>query len=425
MTEQEHLWERRVITKLAQASLKEQKRARRWSIFFKFLVFAYITFILYMFSEPDLSTATITNHSALVELQGLIADGESASADNIVSALRSAFEDEKTQGVILRINSPGGTPVQAGYIYDEIVRLREKYPDIPLYAVVSDMAASGGYYVASAADKIYVSNSSIVGSIGVRINNFGVVDAMEKLGVESRTISAGEHKWGKFTGLVMLLPHGYEGQGAEHSSARIERYLQLCSSHNMQVCVPSTPAQMFHLLRRQMVRNCRKPLVVITPKSLLRHKDCTSSLDDLVSGYYQRALPEIDDIDPAKVKYVLLCSGKVYYELLHERRAKKRNDIAIVRVEQLYPFPGPELNELLKCYDKTDELVWVQEEPKNQGAWDFVKPRIPAMLDRQWNLSYVGRESSSAPAVGSAKLHAVQQRDLVDRAINFNRTIKK
>jgi protease-4 len=194
MTDQEHLWERRVITKLAQASLKEQKRARRWSIFFKFLVFAYITFILYMFSEPDISTATIKTHSALVELQGLIADGESASADNIVSALRTAFEDAKTEGVILRINSPGGTPVQAGYIYDEIVRLRDKYPDTPLYAVVTDMAASGGYYVASAADEIYASNSSIVGSIGVRISNFGVVDLMEKLGVESRTISAGEHK---------------------------------------------------------------------------------------------------------------------------------------------------------------------------------------------------------------------------------------
>lgn len=194
MTDQEHLWERRLITKLAQASLKEQKRARRWSIFFKFLVFAYITFVLYMFSEPDLTTATITKHTALVELQGLIADGETASADNIVSALRSAFEDEKTKGVILRVNSPGGTPVQAGYIYDEIVRLRASYPDIPLYAVVSDMAASGGYYVASAADEIYVSNSSIVGSIGVRIDNFGVVDAMEKLGIESRTISAGEHK---------------------------------------------------------------------------------------------------------------------------------------------------------------------------------------------------------------------------------------
>ena len=195
MTEQEHLWERRVITKLAQASLKEQKRARRWSIFFKFLVFAYITFILFMFAEPDISKAKISQkHTALVELQGMIADGESASADNIVSALRSAFEDEKTEGVILRVNSPGGTPVQAGYIYDEILRLREKYPEIPLYAVVSDMAASGGYYVASAADEIYASNSSIVGSIGVRMDSFGVVDAMEKLGIESRTISAGEHK---------------------------------------------------------------------------------------------------------------------------------------------------------------------------------------------------------------------------------------
>ena len=195
MTDQEHLWERRVITKLAQASLKEQKRARRWSIFFKFLVFAYITFILFMFAEPDISKAKISQkHTALVELQGMIADGESASADNIVSALRSAFEDEKTEGVILRVNSPGGTPVQAGYIYDEILRLREKYPEIPLYAVVSDMAASGGYYVASAADEIYASNSSIVGSIGVRMDSFGVVDAMEKLGIESRTISAGEHK---------------------------------------------------------------------------------------------------------------------------------------------------------------------------------------------------------------------------------------
>jgi len=238
-------------------------------------------------------------------------------------------------------------------------------------------------------------------------------------------ISAGEHKWGKSTGLVMLLPHGFEGQGAEHSSARIERFLQLCSGNNMQVCVPSTPAQMFHLLRRQMLRNCRKPLIVITPKSLLRHKECTSSLDDLTAGYYQRVLPEVDNIDPEMVKYIILCSGKVYYELLIERRAKKRNDIAIIRVEQLYPFPGPELDALLQCYTETSDLVWVQEEPKNQGAWDFVKPRIPAMLDNKWNLYYVGRESSSAPAVGSAKLHAAQQRELVDMAINFNRDKNK
>ena len=233
-------------------------------------------------------------------------------------------------------------------------------------------------------------------------------------------ISSGEHKWGKHTSLVMLLPHGFEGQGAEHSSARIERYLQLCSGNNMQVCVPSTPAQMFHLLRRQMVRNCRKPLIVMTPKSLLRHKECTSSLDELASGHYRRVLPEVDDIDTAKVRHILLCSGKIYYELLARRRAKKRNDYAIIRVEQLYPFPGPDLNKVLECYTSATKLVWVQEEPKNQGAWDFVKPRIPAMLDKDWELYYIGRESSSAPAVGSAKLHGIEQHDLVKRANNFN-----
>ncbi|MBT8130428.1 MAG: signal peptide peptidase SppA [Gammaproteobacteria bacterium] len=221
MTDQEHLWERRVITKLAQASLKEQKRARRWSIFFKFLVFAYITFMLYLFTEPDISKAKIAkDHTALIELQGLIADGENASADNIVSALRTAFEDEKTRGVILRINSPGGTPVQAGYIYDEILRLREQYPDTPLYAVVSDMAASGGYYVASATDEIYVSNSSIVGSIGVRMDSFGVVDAMEKLGIESRTLTAGENK-------ALLDPFSPVNEKAmQHLQAMIDRIHQ-------------------------------------------------------------------------------------------------------------------------------------------------------------------------------------------------------
>ncbi|MGD2052801.1 MAG: signal peptide peptidase SppA [Gammaproteobacteria bacterium] len=221
MTEQEHLWERRVITKLAQASLKEQKRARRWSIFFKFLIFAYITFVLLMFVDTDIDKAKIAKkHTALVELQGIIADGETASADNIVTALKSAFEDEKTEGVILRINSPGGTPVQAGYIYDEIVRLREKYPETPLYAVVSDMAASGGYYVAAAADEIYASNSSIVGSIGVRMDSFGVVDAMEKLGIESRTLTAGEHK-------ALLDPFSpVDEQAQQHLQAMIDEIHQ-------------------------------------------------------------------------------------------------------------------------------------------------------------------------------------------------------
>ena len=233
-------------------------------------------------------------------------------------------------------------------------------------------------------------------------------------------ISAGEHKWGRACGLTMLLPHGYEGQGAEHSSARLERYLQLCAEQNMQVCVPSTPAQIFHLLRRQMVRNCRKPLIVMTPKSLLRHKLCVSTLEDLAGGHYQRAIAEVDAIDPGKVKHVVLCSGKVYYDLLEKRRAEKCEHVAIIRIEQLYPFPANELNVLLGKYTKTRQLVWCQEEPKNQGAWDFVKPRANATLNNDWELHYVGRVSSSAPAVGSAKLHAIQQTELVERAIMFN-----
>jgi len=194
MNEQDPEWERDVIRKLAESSLREQKRARRWGIFFKLLTFAYITTLLIIYTDPEISKTSISKHTALVELSGVIADDEKASADNIVTALRDAYEDKNTAGVILRINSPGGSPVQSGYIYDEIKRLREKYPKIPLYAVISDICASGGYYVASAADKIYADKASIVGSIGVRMDNFGFVDAMKKLGVERRTLTAGENK---------------------------------------------------------------------------------------------------------------------------------------------------------------------------------------------------------------------------------------
>ncbi len=188
-------WERQVITQLAESSLKEQRRARRWGIFFKLLTFAYFVVLLVMFVDPDIpSNKLISKHSALVDLSGMIAEGELASSDNIVTALRNAFKDKNTAGIILRINSPGGTPVQAGYIYDEILRLRKQYTDIPLYAVISDMCASGGYYVASAADKIYADKASMVGSIGVRMDNFGFVGTMEKLGVERRTLTAGENK---------------------------------------------------------------------------------------------------------------------------------------------------------------------------------------------------------------------------------------
>ncbi len=233
-------------------------------------------------------------------------------------------------------------------------------------------------------------------------------------------ICAGEHKWGRASGLVMLLPHGFEGQGAEHSSARLERYLQLCAVHNMQVCVPSTPAQMFHLLRRQMIRNCRKPLIIMTPKSLLRNKLCVNTLDDLTTGTFNWVLPEIDELDVEKVKRVIICSGKVYYELLEVRRVNRIHDIAILRVEQIYPFPGEQLDVLLQQYKGTNELIWCQEEPKNQGAWDFVKLRIPSFINARWQLGYAGRAPSSVPAVGSAKLHAKQQQLLIDQALNIS-----
>jgi protease-4 len=195
MSDNNASWEREVVTQLAESSLREQRRARRWGIFFKALTFAYIGGILFMFGDASMTKVNLKEkHTALVELSGVIADNELASADNIVTALREAFENKNSAGVILRINSPGGSPVQSGYIYDEIRRLREKNPDTPLYAVVTDICASGGYYIASAADKIYADKASIVGSIGVRMDNFGFVDAIDKLGIERRTLTAGENK---------------------------------------------------------------------------------------------------------------------------------------------------------------------------------------------------------------------------------------
>ena len=188
-------WEREVVTQLAESSLREQRRARRWGIFFKALTFAYIGGIIYLYGDASMTKVDLNaKHTALVELNGVISDETEASADSIVTALRDAYDNENSAGVILRINSPGGSPVQSGYIYDEIIRLREKNPDIPLYAVITDICASGGYYIASAADKIYADKASIVGSIGVRMDNFGFVDAMNKLGIERRTLTAGENK---------------------------------------------------------------------------------------------------------------------------------------------------------------------------------------------------------------------------------------
>jgi len=195
MNDNHNSWEKEVITQLAESSLREQRRARRWGIFFKSLTFAYIAAIIFMYGNTDISKVNLNEeHTALVELNGVISDADEASADNIVTALRDAFKNKHSAGVILRINSPGGSPVQSGYIYDEIRRLRKENPETPLYAVITDICASGGYYIASAADKIYADKASIVGSIGVRMDNFGFVDAIDKLGIERRTLTAGKNK---------------------------------------------------------------------------------------------------------------------------------------------------------------------------------------------------------------------------------------
>ena len=232
-------------------------------------------------------------------------------------------------------------------------------------------------------------------------------------------ITSGEHKWGRLCGLTMLLPHGYEGQGPEHSSARLERYLQLCAEHNIQVCVPTTPAQIYHLLRRQVIRPLRKPLIVLTPKSLLRHKLAVSTLEDLAEGSFQTVIPEIDAQDPAKVDRIVLCSGKVYYDLLEKRRAEGREDIAIVRLEQLYPFPEDDLIEVLAPYKNLKHIVWCQEEPMNQGAWYCSQHHMRRIIgghDKSLVLEYAGRDASAAPACGYASMHAEQQAKLLQDA---------
>lgn len=233
-------------------------------------------------------------------------------------------------------------------------------------------------------------------------------------------LSSGEQKWGRLCGLVLLLPHGYEGQGAEHSSARPERYLQLCAQHNMQICMPTTPAQIYHLLRRQMIRPMRRPLVVFTPKSLLRHPLAVSSLQDLAEGRFQNVIPEIDPIPPEGVRRVVLCSGKVYYDLLEARRKADNKEVAIIRIEQLYPFPEEELKEILTQYQHVKDFVWCQEEPKNQGAWYNCQHRMKRAVPQGLWLEYVGRPSSAAPAVGYMSLHLQQQKTLVEEALTIN-----
>ena len=235
-------------------------------------------------------------------------------------------------------------------------------------------------------------------------------------------ISSGEAKWGRLCGLTLFLPHGYEGQGPEHSSARLERFLQLCAETNIQVCVPSTPAQMFHMLRRQMMRTYRKPLIVMTPKSLLRHELSVSSLEDLTNGTFSAVIDEVDDIVAKDVRRIVFCSGKVYFDLLRARRKDGIRDVALVRIEQLYPFPAEEYEAAVRKYANAREIVWCQEEPQNQGAWYQIRHRLQEALGARREVLYAGRAPAAAPATGITKIHEAEQQQLVETALRATAT---
>ena len=233
-------------------------------------------------------------------------------------------------------------------------------------------------------------------------------------------IASGEHKWARLSGLVMMLPHGFEGQGPEHSSARLERFLQLCAENNMQVCIPTTPSQIFHLLRRQAIRPMRRPLVIMSPKWILRHKLATSSLEELADGRFDCVIDD-SSVVVKKVKKVILCSGKVFYHLLEERDSKNISNIAIIRIEQLYPFPDKEIDEILTKYKGINEIVWCQEEPRNQGAWYNSQHFLRAAavrLSEDLSLEYVGRPSSAAPASGYMSVHLEEQKKFIEEALD-------
>jgi 2-oxoglutarate dehydrogenase E1 component len=238
-------------------------------------------------------------------------------------------------------------------------------------------------------------------------------------------ISSGEAKWGRLCALTLFLPHGYEGQGPEHSSARLERFLQLCAEHNLQVCVPSTPAQMFHMLRRQIRRSYRKPLIVMTPKSLLRHKMSVSPLSALSNGRFEVVIPETDIANKDAVRRVVFCSGKVYFDLLEARLVHNVSDVALIRIEQLYPFPIERYAAEIAAYPNASDIVWCQEEPQNQGAWYQIRHRLQEAVGDRQQLYYAGRPSAAAPASGVFKLHIQQQQALVEAALGIRSSASK
>jgi 2-oxoglutarate dehydrogenase E1 component len=299
----------------------------------------------------------------------------------------------------------------SGEVYIPLQHLEPAQPQfLPINSLLSEEAVLGFEVGYSTAEP---------GSLVIWEAQFGDFTNNAQVMID-QFISSSEAKWQRYCGLVLFLPHGYEGQGPEHSSARPERYLQLCAEDNIQVCVPTTPAQIFHLLRRQVLRPYRKPLVVMTPKSLLRHKLATSHLEDITGGGFQTVIDERDELDPHEVTRLLLCSGKVYYELLEARREQHLKHVAIARIEQQYPFPKDDLTRVLRRYPHAEEVIWTQEEPRNQGAWHFMlaRGRLRGCMEPGQRLGYAGRRPSASPAVGYLRKHREQQRALIQEALS-------
>lgn len=300
---------------------------------------------------------------------------------------------------------------ETGKAYSPLLNLSDSQASLQLYdSILSEAAVMGFEYGYSLTDP----NNLVIweAQYGDFANGAQVII--------DQFISSAWQKWRRLSGLVLLLPHGYEGAGPEHTSARLERYLQLCAEKNMQVCVPSTPAQIFHLLRRQIRRDCRLPLVVMTPKSLLRHKDAGSNLAELQQGTFKLLIDDPNIGDKASVTRVILCSGKIYYDLLAAGRKVENKSIALVRIEQLYPFPHDELKALLESYGHVTDIVWCQEEPKNQGAWYITRDRLTQCLASGQKLSLVSRPSSASPAAGYRALFLRKQTQVVQDALGLS-----
>jgi 2-oxoglutarate decarboxylase len=230
-------------------------------------------------------------------------------------------------------------------------------------------------------------------------------------------IASGEAKWGQLSGVTLLLPHGYEGQGPDHSSARLERFLQLCAENNMTVAAPTTPANYFHLLRKQALLEHKRPLVIMSPKSMLRLRAASSAVEDFIEKGFAPVLPDPDAPDAGGVKRVILCAGKVFYDLLAARRKSEDSSVALVRVEQLYPLPDEEIADALAAYPGVADIVWVQEEPANQGAWAHMALNLPELLPEGAALRRVSRAEGASPAAGSSKVHEAEQAALVKAAL--------